>query len=301
MTRGPWWIERVSALLLPAEPSALALGALWHLAEQMQFIRENVEPALLGADFLAYPDSQALWAAFEQREPRVLQALADEGRRLAACVRRGELGPVRFRAAWEGLGFVPNADGGGTPADDYLDAMFQVARYTMGEQTPVFGMPNMASRAHRVADFLEVTRPGAEDVVFDIGSGSGKVALTVAASTFTRVRGVEYGASYVSSSRGTATQLGIENVAFVHADVREVDLSEGSIFYLYYPFHGEVALAVAQALGSLARTKDITVYASGPGNGFGEHFQQQVEKGALALSERRGEFSEVFVLRSARA
>lgn len=298
---GPWWIERVSALLHPAEPSALALGPLWHLCERMQFIRENVEPALRTADFLAFPASETLWRDFEMREAQVLLALAQEGGRLAGCVRRGELGPLRFRAAWEDLGFVPHVEGGGTPADDYLDAMFQVARYTLGEERPAFGMPNMASRAHRVADFLAVTRPGAGDLVLDIGAGGGKVALTVAASTFTRVQGVEYGGAYVTSARGTAELLGLGNVDFVHADVRDVDLSEGSIFYLYYPFHGEVALAVAQTLGRLARVKDITVYASGPGNGFGEHFLKQVEQGALALSETRGEFSEVFVLRSARA
>jgi 23S rRNA (uracil1939-C5)-methyltransferase len=291
----------VSALLLPTELGALALGALWNLSERLQFVRENVEPALLAADFAAHPDAQQVWAAFEQREPQVHAALAEEGRRLTGRVRRGELGPAQFRASLEELGFVPHVEGGGTPADDYLDAMFQVARYTLGEERPAFGMPNMASRAHRVADFLAVARPGAEDVVLDIGSGGGKVALTVAASTCTRVRGVEYGGAYVASARGTAEHLGLGNVHFEHADVRDVDLSVGSIFYLYYPFHGEVALAVAQALGRLARSKDITVYASGPGNGFGEHFFAQVESGALSLCERRGEFSEVFVMRSARA
>jgi hypothetical protein len=294
-------MERVSALLVPSELSALDLGPLWHLSERMQFIRENVEPALLPADFLAHPQSQALWAAFGAREAQVLLALGEVGSRLAGAIRSGALGPARFRSTWEGLGFSPHAEGGGTPADDYLDAMFQVARYTLGEERPAFGMPNMSSRAHRVADFLEVTRPAEDDVVFDLGSGGGKVALTVAASTFTQVRGVEYGGAYVVSSRGSAAHLGLGNVHFAHADVREVDLSHGSIFYLYYPFHGEVAQAVAQTLGRLGREKDITVYASGPSNGFGEHFLGQVEEGALELSERRGEFSEVLVLRSARA
>lgn len=158
----------------------------------------------------------------------------------------------------------------------------------------------MSSRAHRVADFLSVTEPEDDDVVIDIGSGSGKVALTVGASTFAEVRGVEYGDSYVASARHTAAALGLENVAFEHADVRDVDLSQGSIFYLYYPFHGEPARAVAETLGRLGRTKDITVYGSGPSADFGEHFMTQVENGALELCGLRGEFSEAFVLRSAR-
>src|SRR5688572_25607145 len=138
MTRGPWWIERVNALLVPEDVDALELGALWHLSERMQFVRENVEPAALPADFLAHPQAQSLWADFGQREAAVLLSMGVEGRRLAGAIRSGELGPVRFREAWEALGFVPNAEGGGTPADDYLDAMFQVARYTLGEERPAF-------------------------------------------------------------------------------------------------------------------------------------------------------------------
>lgn len=294
----PWWIERVSALL---KTSALELGPLWALAGRLRFVRDNVEELLLETDFQAHPHARALWAAFVAREAEVLRELEDVGQHVVMTIRSGALGPDAFRARWEGFGFVPSADGGGTPADDYLDAILRVARHTLGEEREPFAMPNMSSRAHRMADFLSVTEPGPDDVVLDIGSGSGKVALTVAASSFTRVRGVECGASYVAAARQSAVLLGLENVGFEHADVRDVDLSQGSIFYLYYPFHGEPARAVAETLGRLGRSKDITVYASGPVNDFGEHFLGQVESGALQLSERRGEFSEVFVLRSARA
>jgi hypothetical protein len=82
--------------------------------------------------------------------------------------------------------------------------------------------------------------------------------------------------------------------------VNDVDLSQGSIFYLYYPFHGAVAQAVAAELGRLARTRPIAVYSSGPANEYGEYFLDQVANGSLVLSERRGEFAEVMVLRSAR-
>lgn len=294
-------MDRVRALVAPAELDALDLGSLWHLSERLQFVRENVEPGLLPADFAAQPQARACWAAFEQREPRVRDALRAASGRLARRIRAGELGPEAFRASWEGLGFAPNAEGAGTPADDYLDALFDVARLTLGEDRPACGTLNMSSRAHRVADFLAVTRPGVDDVVFDLGSGAGKLALTVAASSVTQVRGVELGASYVAAARRSADELGLANAHFTQADVREVDLSAGSIFFLYYPFHGEVARSVAQTLGQLGRDKAITVYASGPRNGFGEHFGAQVENGSLLLSERRGEFSEVMVLHSARA
>lgn len=292
-------MERVAQLVEPAEVDHLPVGELWALSEQLQFVRENIVLEELEADFPLFPDARSRWTAFLHREQQVRGALTRSVGMVAEELRSGRLGADAFRRGWESLGFVPNADGGGTPADDYLDAVSQVARYTVGEPTPPSGMPNMASRAHRIADFLAVTSPSSSDVVIDIGSGSGKVALTVAASTRAQVRGVEYGESYVAAARRSCEFLGIANLTFVHADARVADLSAGTIFYLYYPFHGEVARTVVSRLGAMARTRPITVYAGGPSNGFGEHFLREAEAGAWRLSERRGEFGEVLVLRSA--
>ncbi len=294
----PWWIERVDRLLTPAELGALDAGALWHLSEGLQFIRENVEPELLALDFASLPGCRETWSEFSRREAEVLAALREAVGRIARSLRRGELGPEAFRSSWQRLGFVPNAEGGGTPADDYLDAVSQVPRITLGESRPPGGMPNMASRAERIADFLDVTRPVHDDAIVDLGSGNGKFALTVAASTCSRVRGIEYGGTYVAAARASAEFLGTRNLDFIHADVRDVDLSMGNIFYLYHPFQGEVAQWVARALGRLGQERAITVYLLGPTSGFGEHFLQEVEDERLSLSERRGEFSEVLVLRS---
>jgi 23S rRNA (uracil1939-C5)-methyltransferase len=294
-------MERVRALLAPERLGALEVGALWHLAERLQFVRDNVEPAHLPADFAAQPGAEGLWGAFTAREGAVLLALAEASGRVGRALHDGALPPAAFRSTWEGLGYTPHAEGGGTPADDFLDGTFHIARLTLGEARPAFGTVNMASRARRIADFLAVTRPAAGDVVFDLGSGAGKLALTVAASSAARVQGVELGPAYVEAARGSAARLGLGNAGFLLADAREVDLSAGTIFYLYYPFHGEVARAVAGALGRLGRERDITVYASGPEGGYGEHFLAEVERGSLRLCERRGEHADVLVLRSARA
>lgn len=296
----PWWIERVEQLLTPSL-TGLSAGPLWNLSERLQFIRENVQAELLPVDFQAHAHAAGLWSAFEAREAAVLEAVSAAVLEVGAAIRSGVLGPEAFRFGWEKLGFLAEANGAATPADDYLDAVCHVARLTLGEQRPPSGMLNMASRAQRISDFLSVTEPGPEDLVYDLGSGNGKFTLTVAASSFTQVRGVELGESYVAAARASVTHLGLQNLVFHHADVREVDLSEGTIFYLYYPFNGAVAQSVAVALGRLARDRKITVYLSGPTGGFGEHFLGQVENGALRLMERRGEFSEVLVLRSANA
>ncbi len=294
MGQEPWWMDRVARLLSPVELNR-EVGGLWHLAEGLQFIRENVEPELLRLDFEALPQARERWTAFSEREAEVGGALTAAVASVAAAFRRGEWGPGAFRSSWEGRGFVPHQEGGGTPADDYLDALCQVSRLTLGEPRPPAGNLNMASRAERIAEFLEMTRPAATDLVIDLGSGSGKLALTVAASTFARVRGIEYGESYVAAARRSADFLGVQNLSFVHSDVRSEDLSEGTIFFLYYPFHGEVARAVAQTLGRLGEEKAITVCLRGPRNDFADHFLGQ---GSLQVAERRGEFSETLLLRS---
>ncbi|MFN0064031.1 MAG: class I SAM-dependent methyltransferase [Myxococcaceae bacterium] len=277
----------------------LPLGELWRLRERVQFIRENVETVHLQEDFTHVQDGEALWTAFEALEPCIDRALVNVAGALAMAMRSGELTPMAFRALWARLGWTAHPESGGTAADDFLEGAFHVARLTLGERRPELGMPNMSSRARQLDDFLSSTRPGANDVVYDLGSGNGKAALTFAASTSARVFGVELGESYVTAARSTAALFGLCNVNFVQADVRAVDLSGGSIFYLYYPFHGHVARDVATALGKLACVKPVTIFAAGPKNEFGEHFLAQVEGGALRLAGRYGDSGEALLLKSA--
>lgn len=301
MVSAPWWLARVDGLLELGAPGGERLGSLWRLKERLAFVRANLVPAELEEDLSTVPGARATWAAFEQREREVAAAFALAGEQCAAQLRAGALGKAAFRAGWEQLGYQPHADSGGTPADDYLDGLLHLSRHTAFERPAPLALLNLATRAARVADFLSVTEPAAGDVVFDLGSGSGKLAITVAASASTSVLGVEIEPAYAAAARASSTWLGLDNVAFETADVRDVDLARGSIFYLYYPFHGALARDVARRLGALAREKDVTIYAAGPALEFGEYFLGEVAGGALALAGRRGEFGEVLLLESRRA
>lgn len=296
----PWWIDRAAPLMRGDAGVSLALGALWHLRERLQFVRENVEPALLALDLAGSHEAREAWGGFEAREREVEVALRAAVDMCASDVRDGSLAPAAFRAGWQALGYARNAEGAGTPADDWLDGLLQLSRLDPFLPPAPFALLNLATRAERIADFLAITEPKPHDVVFDLGSGSGKLALTVAASTFTRVQGVECEGRYVAHARGAAAGLGLANATFEQADVRDVELSSGSVFYLYYPFRGPVAAAVAARLGALARQKELTIWASGPALAFGEFFLAQVDAGALTLTGRRGEFGEVLHLQSAR-
>ncbi|RKH58304.1 class I SAM-dependent methyltransferase [Corallococcus llansteffanensis] len=277
----------------------LGLGAQWELFERFSFVQENVEPALLLLDVQARPELQALWAALEAGALLVTEALDVAGADVAQQLRTGNLSPARFREQWEGLGFTEATGRASTAADDWLEGLLRISRITTGQDRPPFGQVNMASRAQRISDFLTTTRPGRSDTVYDLGCGNGKFAITVAASSSARVKGVEYGQSYVESARRNGERFALPNLEFIHADVRDVDLSDGTAFYLYFPFWGEVAHAVARMLGDVARARDITVYASGPRHDYGEHFLEQVSQGALCLAPQRHAFADVMVLRSA--
>ncbi|MGV3623955.1 MAG: class I SAM-dependent methyltransferase [Archangium sp.] len=297
MTVGPWWAQRAAELLEPKRLTGLELGALWRLHERLLFVRENTEPALLKMDVQRAPALGALWSAFQLREIDVRGALTRENARVSLRIRSGALNKADFRAGWETLGYLKHERDAGTPADDYLDGLFDSPR----EHAPLpdLGSPNMATRAAKVADFLSVMNPGVNDVVFDLGSGSGKMALTVSASCDAQVVGVEICAPYVDASRGSARSLSLTNCRFDCVDVREADLSEASIFYLYFPFRGALAQSVAERIGALATKKAIRIYATGPVGEFGVHFEREVTKGTLSLSGKRGEFGETMLLESA--
>jgi 23S rRNA (uracil1939-C5)-methyltransferase len=277
----------------------LSLGALWELFERLSFVQENVAPDLLLLDVQARPELQALWAALEARACAVSEALDVAGEDVAQQLRSGDLAPERFREQWEGLGFTEAAGRASTAADDWLEGLLRISRITTGEERPPSGQVNLASRALRISDFLSITHPGQGDTVYDLGCGNGKFAITVAASAASRVKGVEYSQTYVESARRNSERFALPNLEFIHADVRDVDLSDGTAFYLFFPFWGEVAHAVARKLGDVARARAITVYASGPRHDYGEHFLEQVSQGALCLAPRRQDFADVMVLRSA--
>ncbi|HZH15835.1 MAG TPA: methyltransferase domain-containing protein [Archangium sp.] len=295
----PWWVERAEALLASKEARTLELGALWELLERFSFVQENVEPELLLLDVRARPELQALWGALEARALLVTHALDAAGEDVARQLRSGDLAAACFRERWEGLGFTEAAGRASTAADDWLEGLLRISRITTGQNRPPCGQVNLASRAQRISDFLSITSPGQGDTIYDLGCGNGKFAITVAASSSARVKGVEYGQSYVESARRNSERFALSNLEFIHADVRDVDLSDGTAFYLFFPFWGEVAHAVARTLGDIARARDITVYASGPRHDYGEHFLEQVSQGALCLAPQRQDFADVMVLRSA--
>jgi hypothetical protein len=100
------------------------------------------------------------------------------------------------------------------------------------------------------------------DHFVDIGSGAGKVALTMNALTGARCQGLEIQPALVERSRAAARRLGLD-VAFDGGDARSAVLPAATVFYLYLPFTGAALGQALEGLQAVARQHPIVVCALG--------------------------------------
>jgi SAM-dependent methyltransferase len=104
----------------------------------------------------------------------------------------------------------------------------------------------------------------AEDVFFDLGSGLGQVVLMVHLLAGVRAVGVEIEPAFCEYARRSAARLGLAGVEFVEGDLREADLSAGTVFFLYTPMRGARFGELLARLEDIARLRKILVIGWGP-------------------------------------
>src|SRR5687767_89885 len=78
-----------------------------------------------------------------------------------------------------------------------------------------------------------------EDVLYDIGPGLGLVTMLVAWLSGAKAKGVEYEPAYHRRAVELAELLRIP-AEYIRSDAREVDYSDGTVFYLYDTFRGPI-------------------------------------------------------------
>lgn len=125
----------------------------------------------------------------------------------------------------------------------------------------LFYQPTPARIVLKLVDELHTT---ANDVFYDFGSGLGHVPILVNLLTGIKTKGIELEASYFRYSGEYLKKLGLTNVEFIHADVRHVDYCDGTIFYMYTPFQGELLRQVLMGLETLSKRRTIRVCTYGP-------------------------------------
>ena len=88
---------------------------------------------------------------------------------------------------------------------------------------------------HAVADaMLTLANVGPGDVVFDLGSGDGRIVIIAAQKYGARGVGIELDAKLIEQSRQNARDAGVEDrVTFTRADLFTADISTATVVALY--------------------------------------------------------------------
>jgi hypothetical protein len=118
--------------------------------------------------------------------------------------------------------------------------------------------------ARHIFDLIGRTALTERDVLVDLGSGLGHVALLASICTSARSIGIELESAYIDCARQSAEGLNLSNVTFLQQDARTADLSAGTVFYLYTPFTGTILRAVLDSLRREAARRQIRICTFGP-------------------------------------
>jgi predicted RNA methylase len=95
-------------------------------------------------------------------------------------------------------------------------------------------VPFTATPQPIVESMLQLARVGPDDVVFDLGSGDGRIPIIAAQTYHARGVGIELVPELVERSRRIAQDDDVsDRVRFVEGDLFDVDLSEATVVMLY--------------------------------------------------------------------
>ncbi|MDB5088531.1 MAG: Histone methylation protein [Mucilaginibacter sp.] len=122
------------------------------------------------------------------------------------------------------------------------------------QKTPARIVFELVEKAH----FLK------EDVFFDLGSGLGQVAILVNLLAEITVKGIEFEPAFCNYARDCAAELNLPNVTFINVDARKADYSEGTVFFMFTPFRGEILQEVLAVLRQESLLRKIKIITYGP-------------------------------------
>jgi 16S rRNA G966 N2-methylase RsmD len=96
---------------------------------------------------------------------------------------------------------------------------------------------------NHINPFFELAPVSANDVVYDLGSGDGRLLFAALERGAGKAVGVELYPEVIKTAWVNAKEQGLENkVTFLHADVMTVNLSEATIIFCYLITKASAAL-----------------------------------------------------------
>ncbi|MFA5679272.1 MAG: class I SAM-dependent methyltransferase [Pseudomonas sp.] len=95
-------------------------------------------------------------------------------------------------------------------------------------------VPYVPTHESVVKAMLELAAVDADDVLYDLGSGDGRIPVAAAVEYGASAIGVEIDSSRVALAQAYAEQMGVEHkVAFIQHDLFDVDFSPASVVTMY--------------------------------------------------------------------
>ena len=187
-----------------------------------------------------------------------LAPTVDDSLRLRARQARAEIeaGGLRGAALLELLRGIPVLE-----RDAWVDELLGIeAPPPDMPDLPRGAVPYLPSGVEEIVAIVLEAPIHPDDELVDLGSGLGRVVLLAHLLSGARARGVEIQAHLVASARARCAAIGVTGVSFVHANAADLAL-EGSIFFLYAPFNGQLLARVLGRLEEVARRRPIVVCA----------------------------------------
>lgn len=116
-----------------------------------------------------------------------------------------------------------------------LAVLLSQARLLGAQDTgPVHAAPYVPSPQITVDEMLRLAEVGPADVVYDLGSGDGRVVISAAAGFGARAVGIELDPALVAQSVASAARAGVaDRVRFLRQDLFAADLGEATVVTLY--------------------------------------------------------------------
>lgn len=110
-----------------------------------------------------------------------------------------------------------------------------------------------------IFEFLTTLSPQKDEIVYDLGSGFGRVVLIGAIYSQATFKGIEIVSSRVKSAQKIKEKLNIKNAYFEENNVLKADFMDGDIFFLFNPFSEKTLNEVGRKLELISKIKPIKI------------------------------------------
>jgi SAM-dependent methyltransferase len=184
----------------------------------------------------------------------VEQSLRLRARRARAAIESGALRGTALRELFLSIPFLDR--------DAWIDELLGFPVPPPDMALPRGSVPYLPCGVEEVLAMVRDVPVEAHDELVDLGSGLGRVVVLAHLLSGARARGVEIQEHLVRGAKARCLELGLTAVSFVHDDAAALEL-DGSIFFLYAPFNGDMLKRVQLRLEAVARRRSVVVCAVG--------------------------------------